>query len=197
MARTYERLGRTDESVAACETVRSTQGTGASVAECTLLMANLTLRSKRPDRETAALTLFGEVPVMAPKSVWGAQALAAKAALEDRRKLRLLDQQLNTSVPASLVSYRTLVGDYPDSPDAEQALWRLSEMYDDLGRYALAAESLEILATRFPDNAHDAWWRAGETWEKKVKDPSRSRAAYANVPAASKRYKDAQERLRR
>jgi len=196
-ARTYERLGRTAEAITTCAAVRSTQRTGASVAECTLLIANLTLQSKRPDRETSALELFAEVPGMAPKSVWGAQALAAKAALEDRRKLRLIDRQLNTSVPASLVSYRTLVGDYPDSPDAEQALWRLSEMYDDLARYALAAESLETLAVRFPNNAHDAWWRAGETWDKKVKDPARARAAYANIPAASKRYKDAQQRLRR
>jgi serine/threonine protein kinase len=196
-ARTYERLGRTAEALTTCAAVRSTQRTGASAAECTLLMANLTLRSKRADRETAALALFADVPVMAPKSVWGAQALAAKAALEDRRKLRLLDRQLNTSVPAALVSYRTLVGDYPDSPDAEQALWRLSEMYDDIARFTLAAESLEILATRFPGNAHDAWWRAGDTWEKKVKDPARARAAYASVPAASKRYKDAQQRLRR
>jgi outer membrane protein assembly factor BamD (BamD/ComL family) len=195
LARTYDRLGRPDDAVTTCGALRSAAPAGASTAECTFLMANLILRSKRPDRETSALQLFSEVPT-SPKSTWAAEALAAKALIEDRRKLRVVDRQLNTSVPAALVSYRMLVEDYPDSRVSEEALWRLSEMYDDLKRYTLAAESLEMLATRFPDNTRDAWWRAGEMWGKKAKDPARARAAYASVPPGSKRYADAQQRLR-
>jgi hypothetical protein len=52
------------------------------------------------------------------------------------------------------------------------------------------------LATHFPDNRRDGWWRAAELYRERVKDPARAREAYTRVPAGSGRYKDAQERLR-
>jgi tetratricopeptide (TPR) repeat protein len=71
---------------------------------------------------------------------------------------------------------------------------KLADMYEDLKRYELAAQSLETLATRFPNNRRDAAWRAAELYDKRIKDAARARDAYARVPASSPHYKDAQKR---
>jgi outer membrane protein assembly factor BamD (BamD/ComL family) len=94
------------------------------------------------------------------------------------------------------VTYRSLVRSYPTSPAAEPAFETLSDRYKDVRQFALAAETLEQLATNFPANRRDAAWRAGELYEDKVKDPARARAAYALVPVTSPRYRDAQKKLR-
>ena len=114
-------------------------------------MAEFLLRSKRPDREPAARELFTEISTNYPDSPWAPRALVRKAALEERAKLRVVDPQLNTSVPAALVSYRTLVERYPSAEATESSLDKLADMYEDLKRYDLAARSLDDLAARFPD----------------------------------------------
>ena len=43
----------------------------------------------------------------------------------------------------------------------------------------------------------DAAWRAGEVYEKRVKDAQKARTAYGLVPVSSSRYKDAQKELQR
>jgi hypothetical protein len=53
------------------------------------------------------------------------------------------------------------------------------------------------LAERAPQSDKDAAWRAGELYEKKVKDPAKARDAYAKVPPNSPRYKDAQKKLQK
>jgi tetratricopeptide (TPR) repeat protein len=87
-----------------------------------------------------------------------------------------------------------LVERYPDSDSNEIAWWRLSEMYEDLKRFPLAAQALENLASRFPNNRRDAQWRAAELYDKKVKDAAKARDAYARVPQTSSHYRDAQKR---
>ena len=74
--------------------------------------------------------------------------------------------------------------DYPGTSEAEASFDRLAEMYDDLRRYDLAAQSLAELARRFPNNARDAAWRAGELFEKRVKDPQRARESYGSGATA-------------
>ena len=192
----YERQNRLDDAQAAYVELRSHYGTSPAAADATYLLAELVLRGKRPDREAAARSLYGEVADQFPKSGRAPLALSRKATLEDKAKLRTLDPDLQTSVPASLVTYRTLVGAYPSSPQAESAYEKLAERYEDVRQFALAAEALEQLATRFPMNRRDAAWRAGELYEDKFKDPARARAAYALVPASSPRYRDAQKKLR-
>ena len=192
----YERQNRLDDAQAAYVELRSHYGTSPAAADATYLLAELVLRGKRPDRESAARSLFGEVADQFPKSSRAPLALSKKATLEDKAKLRTLDPDLQTSVPASLVTYRTLVGAYPSSPQAEFAYEKLAERYEDVRQFALAAEALEQLATRFPMNRRDAAWRAGELYEDKLKDPARTRAAYALVPASSPHYRDAQKKLR-
>jgi TolA-binding protein len=197
LARTLERQGRIDDAIATYVELRSRNRVSPAAADATYSMAALILRSKRNDRDTAARQLLGEIPTLYPASPFAARALVEKARLEERQNLRAFDTVLQTSVPAALVSFRTLAEQYPETPELDAALWRLSEMYDDLRRYDLAAQALENLATRFPQNTRDAWWGAAELYERRLKDPAKARSAYANVPPTSSRYREAQERAQR
>jgi TolA-binding protein/predicted Ser/Thr protein kinase len=194
MAGVYERQGRVEDALAAYVELRDRYRASVAAAEGTFSMANLLLRSKRSDRESAAREMWGDVVTRYPKTPWAPRALFAKASLEDRSRTRVVDSQLGVSVPAALISYRTLVERYPDSDSTEIAWWRISEMYDDLKRFALAAQALESLASRFPNNRRDAQWRAAELYDKKVKDAAKARDAYARVPPTSPHYRDAQKR---
>jgi outer membrane protein assembly factor BamD (BamD/ComL family) len=192
----YERQNRPDDAQAAYVELRSHYANSAAAADATFQLAELVAKGKRDDRDAAARALYGELFERYPKSSRAPQALSRKAVLEDKARLRLVDTELQTSVPASLVTYRNLVGSYPSSPMAEPAFEALSERYKDVRQFALAAEALEQLATRFPANRREAAWRAGELYEDKVKDLARARAAYALVSSTSPRYRDAQKKLR-
>jgi len=192
----HEHEQRPQDAMATYVELKSKFRTSPSVAEATFRLAQLTLASKRDDRERAAIALFDEVVTVAPKSSFAPRAVVEKAALEERTKTRVIDQQLGTSVPAALVSYRTIVEKYPDSAGAEASFDRLARGYEDLKRYDLAAQTLESLAARFPNNGRDAAWRAGEMYEKKLKDPAKARAAYNLVPSTSDHYNAAQKRSR-
>jgi TolA-binding protein len=158
-------------------------------------MGNLLLRSRRNDREAAARELFADIASSYPKSAFAPRALMAKASLEERARLRVADPLLKTSVPAALISYRTLVERHPAAESAEIALWELSEMYQDLKRFDLAVRALEQLASRFPANKREAQWRAAELY-RKIGDAGGAKAAYARVPQSSTHYRDAQKRAK-
>jgi TolA-binding protein len=193
----YERQQRVEDAMANYVELRSKFGSARQSADATFRLAELTLRSKRDDRERAAMSLFDEVVKLQPTSPLAPRALARKADLEDRAKLRAFDPQLATSVPASLISYRMVVETYPDSEGAEASFAKLADMYEDMKRYELAAQTLVQLATRFPSNSHDAAWRAGEIYEKRLKNADQARAAFALVPQRSDHYKDAQKKSQR
>jgi hypothetical protein len=61
----------------------------------------------------------------------------------------------------------------------------------------MAARAWTDLANRYPDNPNDPWWLLGELYERRLRDNQRAQAAYAQVPQTSKRYQDAQRKLRR
>jgi outer membrane protein assembly factor BamD (BamD/ComL family) len=197
VATIYDRQNHPDDAQATYVELRTKYGTSPAAAEGTFAMAELVLRSKRGDREQAARDLFAEIPASAPDSPFAPRALARKAALEERLKLRVVDPQLNTSVPAALVSYRTLVEKYPQADAAEGSLAKLADLYEDLKRYDLAAKSLDDLTERFPNTKTDAAWRAAELYEKKIKDAAAAKNAYARVPTTSSHYRDAQKRAQR
>jgi TolA-binding protein len=165
-------------------------------ADALFRLAQLTLITGRPGSVEEARTLFGEVAEKYGESPLAPSALVEEAAIEDRLKLREVDQAVASSVPASLVTLRLLVQKYPTHPLAEKAGWSLAGLYEDAKRYQLAAEACESLAAAFPSTKYDAWFRAGELYEKRVKDKEKARAAYERVPAASPRYKDAQKRIK-
>ena len=192
----YQRQNRPDDAQAAYVELRSHYASSSAAGDATFLLAELVAKGRRDDRDAAARALYGELFERYPKNARAPLALSRKAALEDKARLRVMDTELQTSVPASLITYRTLVRSYPSSAVAEPAYEALSERYKDVRQFGLAAEALEQLAARFPANRRDAAWRAGELYEDKVKDLARARAAYALVPAISSRYRDAQKKLR-
>jgi len=195
LANILQRQGRPEDAMAAYVELRSRHGRTPEAAEGTFVLADLVLQSKRSDREQTARQLFSEIPGMTGSAPWAVQALLRRAALEDRARARVADTVLGTSVPASLVSLRQLVESYPDAAGVEPALAQLGEMYEDVRRYDLAGQTWLDLARKFPANTRDAAWRAGELFEKRVKDPQRMREAYGLVTSRSSHYRDAQKKL--
>jgi TolA-binding protein len=198
VANTYSSQGRAEDAMASYVEVRSKYGAAKAIAaEATYRLAELTLQSKQQDKEAGAHALLTTVVTSYPKSEWAPKALMRRAALEEREKMRASDGELGTSVPAALLSYRALVRTYPKADGTEAALVKLADMYDDIKRYDLAADILSDLAKRFPANTRDAAWRAGEMYEKRVKDMQKARQAYLLVPASSSHYRDAQKKLQK
>jgi hypothetical protein len=191
----HEVQGRPEDAMAAYVELRAKHPSSAAAAQGTSLLAELVLRSRRNDRDAAALALLNEVADGHAGNPWAVRALARKAALEERSKSRVRDERLGASVPAALVSHRRLVEEYPGVALAEASFHELAEMYEDLRQFALAASALHDLAVRFPNNQRDAAWRAGEIYEKRVNDMERARASYALVPPRSSHYRDAQKKL--
>jgi hypothetical protein len=104
---------------------------------------------------------------------------------------------LGVDVPAVVISLRTFTEQFPMHPGSMNALNRLFELYTDLDQHAFAAQALTDLGTRFPKNPfEDAWFRLGELYERRLKDPVRARDAFAKVPPASPKYRDAQRKLK-
>ena len=122
MAGVYQRQGRLDDAQAAYVELRTRYATNAAAADATFLLADLVQKSKRNDRDTAARALYGEVVASFPKSPRAPLALARKAALEEKGNLRAFDSELQTSMPAALISYRTLAKAYPTAAETEAAL---------------------------------------------------------------------------
>jgi serine/threonine protein kinase/TolA-binding protein len=197
MAGTFERLNRPADAAAAYVELRTRFPTSPQAPESIFSLAEVAGRSRRSTRDQESLRLYGELATAYPDSPQAPRALARKAALEERLRVRVVDDQLNASVPAQLVSYRTLVERYPDAAGVDSALAELGELYEDLRRYELAARAYDTLAQRFPANAIDAAWRAGQLFEERIKDMDAARASYARVPQTSSRYRDAQRRLQR
>jgi TolA-binding protein len=194
----FEKLGRMDEAMAAHVEFSHRFSADGRQADSRVQLANLILKSRRADRETAARALFGEVARDFPQTPQALSALQAKIRIEtERRTLREMDPMLGVSMPAVVMSMRMLTQQFPDSPASMLALTRLVNLYEDANQHAFAAQALIDLGTRFPNQALDAWYRLGELYERRLKDPARAREAYEKVPAASPRYRDAQRKLKR
>lgn len=175
------------------------QPPGADLAPSTGASAELALAlaaAKSGDVDQAR-RLLGEVAGKYPGSPEALEALLQKAALEEQKGGYQRDPKLGGSAPAALVTYRTLAETYPTAPPAEDALWKVGEMYEGLKKYDLAAQAFTDLASRFPKTRHDAWYRAAALYDKRLKDAARAKEAYARVPEGSGKYKAAQERLKR
>jgi outer membrane protein assembly factor BamD (BamD/ComL family) len=194
IARIREQQSRPDDAMAAYVDVRSRHAGTEAAAEASYRLAQLTLRSKRPDRVAAAHDILAQIPAAHAASIWAPRALAAKAALETRERITAPDAVLGTTASAALATNRLLIARYGKAPEAEAALWALGAGYDDAKRYDLAAAAFQDLGTRFPQTKYDAWWRAGELYDRRLKDKFAARAAYSKVPASSPNYVTAQKR---
>ena len=156
--------------------------------------AQLLVKQNQDLAARAKLALIGEQYWQTP---WFVPAMMVKIDIEDRRALREPDPVIGQVAPASMRTKRLLTERAPQHPAAEAAWWQLGESYDRLKEYALAVQAYVELATRFPDTRLDAWFRAGEISERRLKNKEGARAAYLKVPATSGRYRDAQDRARK
>ncbi len=195
IARVYDRQRRVDTALAAYSEVRTTYPSDPAAAEALLRMADLVQQTRASDRMTKARGYLDQIIANFPTTAAAPRALAQRALVEEREDLKVTDPVLQRVVPAALVSYRQLVEAYPHTPPAEAAFVRLAKYYDDLRRYDLAAEALTSLGSYFPKTRHDAWWQAGEIFERRLRDTAKAKDAYSRVPETSRRYRDAQKKV--
>jgi tetratricopeptide (TPR) repeat protein len=99
-------------------------------------------------------------------------------------------------MPSAVVTYRDVIDRYASSDAATEALYELARIYANAKRYEIAALTFQTLAAREPADRYDAWFAAGELFDKRVKDKSRAREAYSHVPSSSSHYAEAQKRSR-
>jgi tetratricopeptide (TPR) repeat protein len=157
----------------------------------------LLLRSDRPNKREASLDVFEEVARVWPNSEYAADALASKASVEDDLKLRVRDEQTGKRVSAAFVTSRTLVQRYPNDPAAEQAFWIVGQQYEDLKEWQQAADAYWKLGTGFPNTDLDAWWKAGQIYDRRLDDSATAVRAYQQVAEGSEHYDEAQKRIQR
>ena len=167
-------------------------------ADSKLRRAMMLGRTRQPRAQIQSRELLGEVARQFPGTPQAAAALNTKLKVEsDRRELRELDPVLKIEVPAAMVTLRTLIEQFPDAPQSMPARNRLAAMLTGMNRHQEAAQTLEDLGARYPDNPMDVWFRLGEIYDRRLNDPLKAKEAYAKVPQSSSRYAEAQRRLNR
>jgi tetratricopeptide (TPR) repeat protein len=190
--RAEELAGRREEAMASYVVFRSRYKGHTGMPDATYRLAQVTGAQK--GREDEAIRLYTEVFTQYPSNRRAPEAMFSKAEVQDRLKLRETDPMLSGSVPASLLTYRTLADRYPKAALTEHALYRIGNMYEDLKRYDLAAQAFEKLGAWFPLSRYDGWFRAGELYDRRLKNQAKAQEAYLKVLPSSPRYKDAQKR---
>jgi serine/threonine protein kinase/TolA-binding protein len=196
MAGIRQQQSRPEDAMAVYVELRSQYRGTPAAAEAGFRYSQLLLRSNRSDRVRVARETFAAVARDYPQTAWAPRALAAKADIEVRERLREVDKAAGGSVPSALVTWRQIIDRHPDSPEAESALWNLARGYEELRRYDFAAQTYALLGARFSKPQYDAWWRAAEIYDKRLRNREAAQNAYARVPSTSRNYKEAQKRLK-
>ena len=166
-------------------------------AEALVRLAEATLKSKRRDKEPDARRTLTEVVEKYPGSPWAPRALVMRGDLEARQGTFQRDEVFGGSVQTAAITYRAVVDRYASSDAAAAALNKLARIYADSKRFDIAAATFQELGTRDAEDRFDAWFSAGEIYEKRLKDSARARTAYLRVLPSSPRYSEARKRLAR
>jgi TolA-binding protein len=195
VARSQEKLGRTNDALGTFVEIQSRFRGDAKAAEAAFQQARLVHSADPKKGADEARRLYAEVAAAYPGSPWSARALAARAEIERAQKLNVRDPVLGVSVPAALVTYRELTRAFPGDAGSEKAWWELGQMYEDLKRWELAAAAYSELAVNFPKTRFDAWFQAAEIYDRRLKDSAKAKQAYGMVPSSSPRFKEAQKKL--
>ena len=196
----HEKTGRHDDAMAAFVEFESRFSRDQRAPESKLRRAQILSRRTQPAALMQARELYGQVARDYAGTAHAQIALQQKLRIETAQKnLRVLDPVMNVQVPAVIPTLRLIVEQFPESPQAMAARTRLAVMLEDMDRHKEAAEVLEDLGARAGagNNPGEVFFRLGEIYERRLKDPVRAKEAYAKVPAGSRRYDEAQRRLKR
>lgn len=195
----HEKTGRMDDAMAAFVEFEQRFGRDRRAVESKLRRAQILSRRETPQAQMQARELWAEVARDHAGTAHAQIALQQKLRMEmERKNLRELDPVMNIQVPAVIPTLRMIIQQFPDTPQAMAARNRLALMLEDLDRWAETAQVLEDLGARSGGgNPAEVWFRLGEIYERRLKDPGRAKEAYAKVPKNSPRYNDAQRRLKR
>ncbi len=194
IARTLTSLQRGPEALGIYVEIQSRYKSDPRAAEAAFQQARVVQAANSKKSTEEARKLYSDCAANYPASPWSARALAARAEIEREQRSTVRDAALGATVPAALATYRDLTGRFPAEPVAEKAWWELGQMYEDLKRWDLAAKSYEELGLHFSKTRFEAWFQAGEIYERRLKDAARAKTAYGMVPTTSPRYKEAQKK---
>ena len=194
-----EKMGRLDDAMASYVEFESRFKGDRRAADSKMRRAGILARQPRnPKAVQLSRELLNDVARDFAGTPQAQMALQTKLKIEtDRKDLREIDPVLKVEVPAAMVTLRTFITQFPEGTQSMVARNRLAVMLAQMDRHAEAAQLLEELATKFPENPLDAWFRVGEIYERRLRNPVKAKEAYAKVPPGSSRYNDAQQRLKR
>jgi serine/threonine protein kinase/outer membrane protein assembly factor BamD (BamD/ComL family) len=195
----HEKTGRLDDAMAAYVEFESRFGNDRRAADAKIRRSAILGRQRNPKAQALSLQLLNEVVRDYPGAPQAQLALQTKLRIEtDRKDLRAIDPLTKQEGPAVIATLRTLIEQFPDSPQALVARNRLAMMLSQANRHKEAADVLEELAAKGGETVPaDLWWRVGEIYERRLNDPVKAKEAYAKVPPGSPRYNDAQKKLTR
>ena len=121
-----------------------------------------------------------------------------KLRIDSERRPRELDPVLGIQVPAFVPTLRTLTEQFPNSPVTQPAFLRLADAYEDLAAVRARRAGARAISRRTSRrNAGEAWFRAGEIYERRLKDADKAREAFDQRARRLAEYRDAQRKLRR
>src|SRR5688572_397062 len=194
----HEKDGRMDHALAAFVEFETRFSRDKRAAESKLRRAQILARREEPAELLRARQLMSEVAREYAGTPQAALALNLRLRIETERKnIREIDPVLNVEVPAAMVTLRQFIEQFPNTPQSMAYRSRLEAMLTDLDRHEEAARTLEDLANRAGAGAPDLWFRLGDIYERRLKNPEKARVAYAKVPQSSSRYNEAQRRMKR
>jgi serine/threonine protein kinase len=193
----YEKTGKPDEAMAAFVEFEQRFAKDRRAAESKLRRAQILSRRPAVPAQLQARELYAQVAREHAGTPHAQIALQSKLRMETERKnLREMDPAMNIQVPSYIITLKQIIEQFPDTPQAMGARNRLAIELVEIDRYAEAAQVLEDIGAR-SENAGEVWWRLGEIYERRLKNPERAREAYGKVPSTSPRYAEAQRRLKR
>jgi tetratricopeptide (TPR) repeat protein len=194
----HEKAGRPEDAMAALVEFESRNASDRRAADSKLRRSMMLGRVRQPRAQLQSRELLNEVARDFPGSPQANAALNTKLKIEnDRKDLKEMDPVLKVEVPAVMVTLRTIIEQFPETPQSMAARNRLAAMLSGMDRHAEAAQTLEDLGARFPGNPMEVWFRLGELYERRLNEPAKAKEAYAKVPQGSSRYAEAQRRLNR
>jgi tetratricopeptide (TPR) repeat protein len=186
-----------DDAMAAYVEFESRFGNDRRAADAKLRRSTILQRQRQPKAQAMSHQLLNDVVRDFPGSPQAQQALQTKLRLEtERRQLRAIDPVSKVEGPAFIATLRTIIEQFPESPQAMTARNRLAFSLGDMNRWADAAAVLEEMGAK-NENPNETWFRLGEIYDRRLNQPAKAQEAYAKVPQGSQRYNDAQRRLKR